>query len=145
MSRGEKSRGGWLLFALVLTIVGGVGTWNYRRNLAHESAAFRPYATYSRADLEALIDAYEQEVESSREGYEQTRDLRAKARDRPFLDGRLREFERVQKKGRATRALGAKLAESEVTMKLLREEVLRRDRREDELRLFLRRLFVYRG
>ena len=145
MAGERKRRGGLLLFTLLVAVTGAAGTWNYRRNVAEEDAAFRPYRSYSQADLAALVGAYEQEIASLRDRYERSSGRRAQARDHQFMDERLDEFERVQRTGRTTRALGATLAESETTLKLLREEVERRSGAgKGGLDLFLRRLFVYR-
>jgi hypothetical protein len=52
------------MLLLVLLVLCGGGAWNYRRNLLAEQAerASRPLAGYATADLEALADAYQDEI-----------------------------------------------------------------------------------
>lgn len=133
-----------MLLSLLACLAVGAGGWNYARNGADDENAFRPYKSYSQEDLEALISAYDAEIEALQERYTAANSSRTTAANRAFMEGRVREFERVQRTGRATRELGARLAERQVTAKLLREEEGRRGPDEGRFALVLRRLFTIR-
>ena len=62
MARGGGSS--TLALLVLLGIIGGYGTWNYKRNQAAEEAVPRPYRTYSDADLGTLGAAYRQELDA---------------------------------------------------------------------------------
>ena len=145
MGRNKGGGGGRWLLLVVACLAVGAGGWNYARNSAAEERVFRPYKSYSPVDLAALISAYDADIKASQERYALASRNRATAATRVSLNGRVREFERVQRSGRATRELGADLAEKQVTMKLLREEIARRERGENAFNLLLRRVFVYRA
>ena len=66
------------------------------------------------------------------------------AANRPVLEARVREFERVQRAGRATRELGGQLAEKQATLQLIQAEHTLRGADEGEVAVILRRVFVYR-
>ena len=145
MGQNQGGGGGKLLLLGVLCLAAGGGAWNYARNTAAEEGVFRPYDSYSPEDLQALISAYDADIEVSQQRYAAASANRATAESRGSLNGRLREFERVQKIGRATRKLGADLAEKQIEVKKIREEIEWRKKLGGELDVFLRRVFVYRA
>lgn len=112
---------------LVLLVLGalGAGAWNYQRNLALESAsrASRPLGGYDTADLEALADAYRSEVAAGAKRWAGTRQERAVARDRAYLDEQVREFEKVQRAASRSRAVGGALAEREAALRDVEQEL----------------------
>lgn len=125
MGRGGSGKGGQLLLLLLLLgILAGAGTWNYRRNLAAQNAEVRPYRTLSDADLQTLTAAYESEVAQLSKRYEAARRQRSAA---PAAGGdRFQRFEKAQQRGRAERELGYRVSEREAALDELHEEQRRR-------------------
>jgi hypothetical protein len=133
-----------LMSLLVLfLIVGGAGAWNYDRNLKKESQAPRPWKTYETADLEAMATAYEREIKRVEKGWEEARHQRATASGRGHVDDRAREFDRIYAQGKHVRDLKGKLAEHEVVLAEIREELSLRQRDGDAMKVHLRRLLTY--
>jgi len=140
----SSGKGGQLLLLLVLLgMLGGVGTWNYRRNVAAEDRVPRPYRGYSDADLDKLAAAYQMEIDALRKQVER-HGGRTTARDRAFAGDQIREFERVQRVSGAARELGYRVTERETSLAALEQEKALRAGEGDATRVFLRRLFTYR-
>lgn len=140
MASEKGGRGALLpLLALLLLLAGG-GAWNYQRNLARESQEDRPLRGYAEADLEKLLSAYEQEVKrlSSRAGATK----RASARDLPgqLVGEKAREFERVQRASARVRDANGDVAEAELMVARISQELSRRGGERDPMAVFLRRL-----
>jgi hypothetical protein len=117
----KKSNVKLLLFLLVA--LGGVGAWNYQRNLAAEKAAPSAYAGVSDADLDVLIAAYESEIAAleARGGPN-----RARVRQTSNLDQGARELERVQRASRAVREANYEVYERQGALEALQAEKTRR-------------------
>ncbi|NQZ97803.1 MAG: hypothetical protein HRU01_14930 [Myxococcales bacterium] len=128
----------WVLAGLAVA----VGTWNYQRNAAAEDAVIRPYRGLSNADLEQLSAAYEEEIAALDSHYQVVAARRPTVRRAIFTTEKVREFERVQKVGQATRDLGSKRNERRAELERVRREVELRSRRGGELQVMLRRVFT---
>lgn len=129
-----------LLLLVLLGALGGLGAWNYHRNVQAEAQEKRPYRTLSDADLATLTAAYESEVEQLSARY-----TRSQRKGAPAGAGgdEWGHFEAVQRHSRATREVGRHLAEQEASLEELRREQKRRD--VDELEVFLKRLLTFSG
>ena len=143
----KESRGGSkaLQLMVLLAIVGGAGTWNYRRNVAFEDAEYRPFRNYTEQDLASLRGAYEQEAEVYEQHMKRTHANKVRVREAGLIGEQVREFERVQRIGREKRRATSELAERQVTIEQLQHEQRRRDEERDKLMLFLRRVGTYRS
>ncbi len=138
--RDGKAQLGALLILLLL--VGGGGGWNYVRNTKIEEAEFRPYRTYADADLEALLDAYEGQLEERTGHWKSEAKRSVDIRDRDHFDQRVREFERVQAVAQHKRALVTEVAKSQVALEQLKEELRLRKRDRPAYKKVLRRVFT---
>ena len=127
---------------LLVLLVGAVG-WNFHRNLEAEKREFRPYRSYAEADLDAMIEAYEQVSEKAGGRYDRVVDRRTDVRDAGDVMNNVKEFERVQKAGRALRQAREDYADARGSLDLLREERSRRAAERSKLRVFLRRAFTF--
>lgn len=141
MHHRTRAGGAQLLVVLLVGLL-CAGGYNYHRNWQAEQEEFRPYRSYSDADLEVLIAAYEGETDSLDGRYERLRDQRVKPRDRQLLGDQVREFERAQRRGRNVRETGAALSVREAELADLRAELAKREAERDELALHLRRLLT---
>lgn len=134
--------GGGFLLLVILVMAGGLGGWNYQRNLALETeqANSRPFQGYSDADLEQLAEAYGEKVDILDRKYKASLEKRTGVRDTGGLMAeKVQEFERVQKVGEKIRAATTMVADSEARLRQIREEQQWR-RNDDQLGLHLRRL-----
>jgi hypothetical protein len=139
--RSERGSVGGLVLLLLL-LVGGVG-WNYHRNLEAESREFRPYRGYAEADVDALIEAYEEAAEQSGSRYHRVVERRTASQAKDHVMGNVKEFERVQNAGRATRDAREQYADARASLEVLRKERSRRATERSKLRVFLRRAFTF--
>ncbi len=137
-------KGGTTLLALVLLVALGVaGAYNYQRNTAaEEQDAPRPYSGYSDAEIAALVEAYQGEVEALESRYDAAKSRDFEARNGGLIDERIGEFERAQKWGASTRSMGADVAEREAVLRELRKEQSMRGASADSLEVHLRRLLT---
>lgn len=135
----DGSKAGLLL--LLLGILAGLCAWNYQRNAALESAMKGPYSSLSDADLEALSEAYQSELEALRAG---GRPGRAAPRTTQGVANGVREFERVQQASRSVREAGYAISEREgVVQALETERGRRRAQAGGPWMMFLRRAFTF--
>ncbi len=116
-------RGRLLVGALLAAVLAGCGEWGARSG----EQEFRPYGSYSAADLEALAEAYRAEVAALQARFDTAKRKLGGVRDREVLDQQVREFERVRRRGDAFRALGAELSEREATLREVERELARRN------------------
>ena len=121
-ARRSEGRAGLGTLVLLLLLIGGGGAWNYQKNMAAEQDVYRPFRSYTEADLADLSQALDQQKDSDSARYERAASQRAEARHRAHYDQRLEEFERVQQAGARTRSMRAELAKSTTTIKLVAEE-----------------------
>ena len=127
---------------LLLAILVGAGAWNYRRNAALEEMDYRPFRGYTDEAIEQLIDAYEGQHEHSSKRFDAAASRNLKVEGKAHFGEQVQEFERVQRVSRNTRALRDDLAESQTSLKLLREEASKRAGERQKLRLFFKRLLT---
>ncbi len=126
---------------LILVLLGGAGAYNYRRNqAAEEQKAARVYKSYSDAEIAALIEAYEQEIETLESRYDAAKSRSLETRSGSLIDERIEDFERAQKAGSSTRSMGAVVAQKESILRELRREQSLRGSSGGDLMLHLRRL-----
>jgi hypothetical protein len=127
---------------LVLGALGAGGAANYRRNVAREAQAPRPFRSYETADLETLAQAYEREVAALDARYRATRDGGGSApAGGQLLDETVRAFEQASARTKAVRGAGAELSMKEAALADVRAEQARRG--EDPLQVHLRRLLSF--
>ena len=141
----QGSGGKTLLLFVLLALAGGLGAWNYQRNVAAERAEQRPFRTYSDADLDSLTEAYRAEVETYTKLYEARTGRKVSINEHAHTDQKLREFERVQRISQDTRALVTELAQRHVAIEQLDAERRKRVKEKDVVMLFLKRLLTYPG
>jgi hypothetical protein len=131
-----------ILLLLVLAILVGAGAWNYRRNAAVEEEDYRPFRGYTDEAIEQLIDAYEDQHERSSKRFEAAASRKVNVEGKAYFGEQVQEFERVQGISKNRRALRDGIAESQTSLKLLRDEASKRARERQKLRLFFERLFT---
>lgn len=133
-----------LLSLLVLfLIVGGAGAWNYDRNLKKENQVPRPWKSYATEDLLSMANAYEAEVDRYSKGWDKARSQRTTASGRGHVDDRAREFDQIYARGKAVRDLKGKLADHEVVLDEIQQELSVRERDGDAMKVHMRRLLTY--
>jgi hypothetical protein len=133
-------RGAWIPLLVLLLLLGGAGAWNYRRNLELESRDDRPLRSYAEADLEKLLAAYQQEQERAARRAGATRRAEEKSVMGPLVGENVREFERVQRASQRVRDAHGDLAEAELMVERIQQELQHRDQERDPMALFFRRL-----
>ena len=144
MSRRREGGAGSIgALLLVLVLLVGAAGWNYQRNLAREQGEFRPYRSYSDADLATLLAAYEQESKTSGRRYDAAVDRRAHVQAKGDVMGNVNEFDRAQRVRLAAREARSDYAEARTGLEGLRKEVARRAADRSPLQVFLRRAFAF--
>ena len=139
----KRGVGVTILILALLAGLGAAGAYNYQRNTAEEErAAPRAYRGYSDADIAALIEAYEQEVEALEARYGAAKSRTIETRSGGLIDQQIREFERAQEAGASTRSMAADVAQRDAVLRELRREQSLRGSAEDSLELHLRRLLT---
>lgn len=144
----KRQAGGTLMVVLVAIVaIAGAGGWNYRRNLEAEAQrnAARPMSGYSTSDLEALADAYRQELSVSKGRSKAGSQARVVAKDRAYFDEQVQEFEKVQKQTAAQRKAADAAAGSvgDVDLQRVEEELRARVGAESKLDHHLRLLLTF--
>lgn len=115
---------GTLLLILAL-IAGGLGAFNYQRNLAleEERVGARPFQGYSDQALEDLASAYGEQTELLGRRYEASLGKVHGVRDEGgLIMEKVAEFERVQKIGDSVRVATSQLADAEARLRQIRDE-----------------------
>ena len=140
MASENGGRGALIPLLVLLLLLGGGGAWNYHRNLERESHEDRPLRGYAEADLEKLLSAYEQEAKraSSRAGA--TRRAKPRGMQGQLIGESVHEFERVQRASRRVRDANGDVAEVELMVERISQELRHRDQERDPTAIFLRRL-----
>ena len=139
----KKGKGGSLAMLLfLLLLLAGVGTWNYQRNVAAESAKPRPYKAYADAQLVQLLAAYEGQTKQLEKRYDTASSMRSASRNVQLLGEAVEQFDRVQRSSRAVRELGAQLSQEEASLRAIREEQALRARWGGPTMTFLKRVFL---
>ena len=130
------------LLLVLLALLAGVGTWNYRRNVEAENAKPRPYQAYSDAQLDQLLAAYQGQVDALATRYEAVAGKRTRPGEVQLLGEAVDQFNRVQQTSRAVRELGAKLSQEQASLKAIEAEKALRVRLGGPATIFLRRVFL---
>jgi hypothetical protein len=129
MARAKGGAGGSvLLLLLLLGVLGGIGAWNYKRNVAAETDAPRPYRSYSDAQLEDLRAAYAGKVEATSSRYAKLSGRRVSTADGKWISEAIDDFARVQRASENVRNLGEELSQDEVSLRLIEQEQALRKR-----------------
>jgi len=133
--------------AALLVVLGGLGGWNYYRNLQAERAEQgpRPMASVDVEGLEALAEAYRSEIRALEKRHAAARHGNASAAGETgrsaFLGENLEHFEKVQRSSRQLRGLSGEIAAREAQLEEVEEELAYRARLENGgLGLHLQRL-----
>jgi hypothetical protein len=145
MERRREAGSAVKLVLLFVLVIAAAGAWNYRRNVALEEqqAKARPLSGYSTEDLEALAEAYRQEIAAHESRYSAQKSQRAEARNRAYFDQQVKEFEKVQQQAGRVRDAGAEVAVREVDLKRVEEELRARGGVESDLDRHLRLLLTF--
>lgn len=146
MTRVDRRRGGRAVaqVLVLLAVLVAAGGWNYHRNWQAEAqdAKPRPFENYESADLEALRDAYAQEVEAFQSRYDAQESTRQRASGAGLMDQRVKEFEQIQATSDRLRDLRADVAEREARLREIEEEIGYRASQVAGLQLHLSRLLT---
>jgi multidrug resistance efflux pump len=124
----------------LLLLLGGGGAWNYHRNLARESHEDRPLRGYAEADLQKLLGAYEQEATQAARRAGATRRATPRDTQGQLVGQSVHEFERVQRASRRVREANGDVAEVEMMVERIKQELSFRDQERDPTAIFMRRL-----
>ncbi|MCP5042339.1 MAG: hypothetical protein GY944_15040 [bacterium] len=141
--KGKGGGGSGTLLFIILVLAGGLGGWNYHRNLGLEveqREGARPFQGYSSDALEDLAAAYGEEADILERKYKASLERRNGVRDTDgLLMDKVQEFERVQKIGDSIRVATSQVADSEARLRQIRDEQAWR-RNESGWTLHLKRL-----
>ena len=140
MATENGGRGALIPLLVVLLVLGGGGAWNYHRNLERESHEDRPLRGYAEADLEKLLSAYEQEAKQASSRAGATRRAKPRGMQGQLIGESVHEFERVQRASRRVRDANGDVAEVELMVERISQELRHRDQERDPTAIFLRRL-----
>jgi hypothetical protein len=130
---------------LLLLLLCGYGVWNYQRNLEAEAAMPRPYKGYTDEQLDQLAGAYQGQVDALNERYDAASGKRSDVRDAQLLGDAVDEFQRVQRKSRAVRELGARASQEQASLQAIQDERAIRAKLGSGWTAFLRRAFMPPG
>ena len=143
MAKSSGKGGRAFLLLILLGILVGGGTWNYRRNVQIEEAEPRPYSSYAFGQLESLKAAYQKEVDAHTRRYRTASSRKVRIREGGLIGEQVDEFERVQRISQNTRAIADQYAKNQVQLDELLAEMSRRARESDSWKLFVTRLTKY--
>jgi len=127
---------------LLLAIAAGAGAWNYNKNVEAEDDVYRPFKGYTDQALADLRGAYESRQTTDKQVFEKVTNRRVSAQGKEYFDQQIQEFERVQRVHAGKQEVKARMAESQTTLKLLKEEQGLRAGESDRVALFLKRLLT---
>jgi len=142
MKRRREAGSSLVALLLLLAIAAGAGAWNYRRNIEAEDDVYRPFKGYTDEALADLAEAYETRKKSDKKHLDRASSRRISAQEKAYFDQQVREFERVQRAHASKQEVTARMAETNTTLKLLKEEQGLRASESDRLALFLKRLLT---
>jgi len=142
MDRKRLTRGVSTLPVLVLVGLLAAGAFNYHRNWQTEASVPRPYESYSQADLEALLAAYQAENAQAEQRYEAARERLGREQQTGMLDQNIAAFEAAQRGSEKARGLGAMLSMQKTATDEIEAELARREADADRLKVHLRRLLT---
>ncbi|MDP6980116.1 MAG: hypothetical protein QF570_16185 [Myxococcota bacterium] len=113
------------LVSIVFLIAGGLGGFNYHRNLALEEAkaGARPFQGYTDEALEELAAAYGDQADSLERKYRASLERVDGVRDADgLIMEKVAEFERVQKIGDSVRLATSQVADAEARLRQIQDE-----------------------
>jgi hypothetical protein len=140
-SSGKGKQG--LLLLVLLGILAGAGSWNYKRNLAIEEAEPRPYRSYTLAQLDDLRAAYQGEVDAQSRRYKTASSQKVAVRSGGLIGEQVGEFERVQRISQGKRDIASQYAKNQVRLDAVTAEIVKRAADGPAWRVVLRRLIEY--
>jgi hypothetical protein len=143
MAKSSGKGGQVFLLLILLGIIAGGGSWNYKRNLKLEEAEPRPYRSYSLEQLESLKAAYQQEVDAHSQRYQKASSRDVRVRDGGMIGEQVEEFERVQRISQGKRTIASQYAKNQVQLDAVRAEITRRGGESEPWKVFLTRLTKY--
>lgn len=143
MAKSSGKAGQVFLLLILLGILVGGGSWNYRRNLKLEEAEPRPYRGYSLEQLEALKAAYQKEVDVHTQRYRAASSHKVRIHEGGLLGEQVDEFERVQRISEGKREIANQYAKNQVQLDEITAEISRRGGESEPWKLFLKRLTKY--
>ena len=124
-------------------LVGGAGAYNYHRNAQLDADfQFRPYKGLSDSELEVLIAAYDEEIETLGRHRERFQDPSEKLdRVSSYIADRIEAFEESQQRNESWKKLRRSMMERQVAVEEIRtEQEIRRSGVDKEWRRILRRV-----
>jgi len=133
-----------LLVLLLLVIAGSAGGYNYHRNLQVERQEQGPRTLqkYSDAELVTLAAAYQSEIDQFMEIVTTASSKPVVVRGAARMQGRVREFERIQQGGEQLRALRGQLIDREGKLAQIEKEQAIRASHANGLALHMKRLLT---
>ena len=140
MGSGKGGSGALVPLLVLLVLLVGGGAWNYQRNLARESQEDRPMRGYAEADLEKLLAAYKGEQQRLTQRAGATPRARERDSSGKLVAENVREFERVQRQSLRVRDAQGDLAETELMVARIEQELARRDQERDPMAVLIRRV-----
>ena len=113
-----------VLLVLLLGLIGAGGYANYQRNAElDQELEFRPYAGLSDADLDALLEAYQQELSQIEDSLGNGPDGSVFRGIKPAdLGGKLKAFERFQQENERWKRGHREAIKQKVVLDALRQE-----------------------
>ncbi len=113
-----------VLLVLLLGLIGAGGYANYQRNAElDQELEFRPYAGLSDADLDALLEAYQQELSQIEDSLGNGPDGSVFRGTKPAdLGGKLKAFERFQQENERWKRGHREAINQKVVLDALRQE-----------------------
>jgi hypothetical protein len=142
MTRRREAGSSVIALLLLLAVAAGAGTWNYRKNAAAEDDVYRPFKGYTEEAVADLTEAYEAQRKGDKQRFDRATSRRVSTQEKAYFDQQVREFERVQQAHAGKKEVRARMAESQTTLKLLKEEQGYRASEADRVALFLKRLLT---
>lgn len=142
MNRRREAGNGLIALMLLLAVAAGAGAWNYNKNVEAEEDVYRPFQGYTDQALADLRDAYETRQTGDKQQLQRVTSRRVSVEGKAYFDQQIQEFERVQRAHAGKQEVQARMAESQTTLKLLKEEQGLRASESDRAALFLKRLLT---
>jgi len=143
MAEGRSVGRSMLVLLLLLGGVAGAGAWNYQRNLKKELSVPRPWRSYAEADVQAMAEAYRQEIVQYEKAWKAASGARAEQHGGDLIGDRVADFDAVQATTTRARALRSEMADREVVLEQLERELQFKAGERDLTALHIRRLTTF--
>jgi hypothetical protein len=133
------------MVVLLLIVMFAAGGWNYHRNLqiTQEAEGLRPFASYAVADLEALREAYQSDLEKVRVRFDRAQSQRVRPlRDVGSMSRNVAQFAQTTRTSSAIRNAAGKVSDREGQIAELDRELDLRSRFGEGIKLHLKRLIT---